>query len=131
MVKARHNGADYVFALLTGYCDAPAGKEMMPGLHYNPYFPGGAISMPPPLNDGGVEYEDGTEATISQQARDIAQFLSWTSEPESEDRKKNACKYMVVLAFMALSAGYYKRWKWAPLKTRQIAYVKGVGGAAH
>lgn len=131
MVKARHNGHDYVFALLTGYCEAPAGKEMMPGLHYNPYFPGGAISMPPPLNDGGVEYEDGTEATISQQARDVAQFLNWTAEPETEDRKKNACKYLTVLACMALSVGYYKRWKWSPLKTRQISYVKGVGGAGH
>ena len=129
MVKARHNGTDYVFALLTGYCEPPAGKEMMPGLHYNPYFPGGAISMPPPLSDGGVEYDDGTVATISQQARDVVQFLSWTSEPESEERKKNACKYLTVLAFMALSVGYYKRWKWSPLKTRQIAYVKGVHGA--
>mmetsp|Transcript_1508 Transcript_1508/g.4152 ORF Transcript_1508/g.4152 Transcript_1508/m.4152 type:complete len:284 (-) Transcript_1508:556-1407(-) len=129
MVKARHNGLDYVFALLTGYCEAPAGKEMMAGLYYNPYFPGGAISMPPPLSDGGVEYEDGTEATVSQQARDIAQFLNWTSEPETEDRKKNACKYLTVVAFLVLSVGYYKRWKWSPLKTRQIAYVKGVGGA--
>ena len=131
MVKARHSGHDYVFSLLTGYCEAPAGKEMMPGLHYNPYFPGGAISMPPPLSDGGVEYEDGTVATISQQARDVVQFLHWTAEPESEDRKKNACKYLTVVAFMALSVGYYKRWKWSPLKTRQISYVKGVGGAGH
>jgi ubiquinol-cytochrome c reductase cytochrome c1 subunit len=122
MVKARHNGVDYVFALLTGYCDPPAGKEMMPGLHYNPYFPGGAISMPPPLNDEGVEYEDGTVATISQQ------FLNWTSEPESEDRKKNACKYLTILSLMALSVGYYKRWKWSNLKTRQISYVKGITG---
>jgi ubiquinol-cytochrome c reductase cytochrome c1 subunit len=130
MVKARHNGHDYVFALLTGYCDAPAGKEMMPGAYYNPYFPGGLIAMPPPLNDEGVEYEDGTVATISQQARDVAQFLNWTAEPESEDRKKNACKYLTVLAFCVLSVGYYKRWKWSPLKTRQISYIKGVGGAA-
>jgi ubiquinol-cytochrome c reductase cytochrome c1 subunit len=129
MIKARHSGHDYVFALLTGYCEPPVGKEMMPGLHYNPYFSGGAISMPPPLSDGGVEYDDGTVATISQQARDVVQFLNWTSEPESEDRKKNACKYLTVVAFMALSAGYYKRWKWSPLKTRQISYVKGIGGA--
>jgi ubiquinol-cytochrome c reductase cytochrome c1 subunit len=77
MVKARHSGQDYLFSLLTGYCDPPAGKEMLPGLYYNPYFPGGAIAMPPPLNDGGVEYEDGTPATISQQARDVVQFLNW------------------------------------------------------
>lgn len=36
------------------------------GLHYNPYFPGGAIAMPKMLNDGAVEYEDGTPATESQ-----------------------------------------------------------------
>jgi ubiquinol-cytochrome c reductase cytochrome c1 subunit len=50
---------------------------MLPGLYYNPYFPGGAIAMPPPLNDDGVEYEDETPATISQQARDVVQFLNW------------------------------------------------------
>lgn len=128
MVKARHNGPDYVFALLTGYCDPPAGKEVMPGLHYNPYFPGGAISMPPPLNDEGVEYEDGTIATISQQARDVTQFLCFASEPESEDRKKNATKYLTILSMMAISVGAYKRWKWSNLKTRQISYVKGITG---
>lgn len=36
---------DYVFALLTGYCDAPAGIPLREGQYYNPYFPGGAISM--------------------------------------------------------------------------------------
>lgn len=36
------------------------------GLHYNPYFPGGVISMAPPLFDGQVEYDDGTEASVSQ-----------------------------------------------------------------
>jgi ubiquinol-cytochrome c reductase cytochrome c1 subunit len=35
-------------------------------LHYNPYFPGGAIAMPKMLNDGAVEYEDGVPATEAQ-----------------------------------------------------------------
>jgi ubiquinol-cytochrome c reductase cytochrome c1 subunit len=35
-------------------------------LYYNPYFPGGAIAMPRVINDGGVEFEDGTPATSSQ-----------------------------------------------------------------
>ena len=59
MVKARHYGIDYIFALLTGYCEAPEGKVILPGLHYNPYFPGGAIAMPKPIMDEQVEYEDG------------------------------------------------------------------------
>lgn len=36
---------DYVFSLLTGYCDPPAGVVLREGQYYNPYFPGGAIGM--------------------------------------------------------------------------------------
>lgn len=124
MVKARHSGQDYLFSLLTGYHDAPVGKPMMPGLYYNPYFPGGAIAMPPPLSDGGVEYEDGTPATVTQQAKDVVQFLNWCSEPEMDERKRSAVQYMLVIAFAALMTGYYKRFKWSPFKTRAISYVK-------
>lgn len=50
---------DYVFSLLTGYIDPPAGVEIREGMNYNPYFPGGAISMARVLFDGLVEYDDG------------------------------------------------------------------------
>lgn len=40
--------------------------QIREGLHYNPYFPGGAIAMPKMLNDEAVEYEDGTPATEAQ-----------------------------------------------------------------
>ena len=50
---------DYVFSLLTGYCDPPAGVELEDGQHYNPYFPGGAIGMAQPLYNGMIEYKDG------------------------------------------------------------------------
>lgn len=45
IVAARHGGEDYIFALLTGYFDAPAGIVLREGQYYNPYFAGGAISM--------------------------------------------------------------------------------------
>lgn len=45
IVLARHGGEDYLFALLTGYTETPAGVKLQEGQHYNPYFPGGAISM--------------------------------------------------------------------------------------
>lgn len=50
---------DYVLSLLTGYCDPPAGYDLKENLHYNPYFPGGAIGMIPPLYPGVFEYPDG------------------------------------------------------------------------
>ena len=46
---ARHGGEDYIFHLLTSYCDAPAGVEVPEGQHFNPYMLGGKIAMAAPL----------------------------------------------------------------------------------
>lgn len=44
--------------------------QVREGLHYNPYFPGGAIAMPKMLVDEGTEYDDDSVfATESQQAK--------------------------------------------------------------
>lgn len=43
--------------------------QIREGLYYNPYFVGGAIAMPKMLADEGAEYDDGTVATESQQAK--------------------------------------------------------------
>ena len=56
---ARHGNEDYIFSLLTGYCDPPAGVEVNDPLYYNPYFPGQAIGMAPALYNEIIEYEDG------------------------------------------------------------------------
>ena len=50
---------DYLFALLTGYRDPPAGVNVGEGQHYNPYFPGGSIGMAQALYNEIIEYEDG------------------------------------------------------------------------
>lgn len=118
--KARHQGADYIFALLLGYREPPAGVSVREGLHYNPYFPGGAIAMPKMLNDEGVEYDDGTPATEAQQAKDVATFLAWAAEPEADDRKLMGAKWIVALTLVLATTVYYKRWKWAALKSRRI-----------
>ena len=59
----RHGGEDYVYHLLNGYCDPPAGIDLREGQHFNPYYPGGAIGMGPPIYNEIVEYDDGTPAT--------------------------------------------------------------------
>ncbi|RKP07131.1 cytochrome c1, partial [Thamnocephalis sphaerospora] len=122
IVKARHSGADYVFALLTGYCDPPAGVEIREGLNYNPYFPGGAISMARTLFDGVVEYEDGTPATASQMARDVTEFLAWASEPEHDERKRIGMKAVTIFAALTAVSIWLKRFKWAPIKSRKIVF---------
>ncbi|ETL46583.1 hypothetical protein L916_03555 [Phytophthora nicotianae] len=124
MAKARHAGADYLFALLTGYVDPPEGTELLPGLYYNPYFGGGAIAMERQLQDGQIEYEDGTPCTTSQMAKDVSVFLAWAAEPEHDVRKKQGMQTTIALLALCALTGYYKRLKWAPLKTRKITYTK-------
>ena len=43
--------------------------------------------MAQPLWGDDVEYIDGTEATIEQQAKDVAAFLMWAAEPKLNARK--------------------------------------------
>ena len=50
---------DYIFSLLTGYCDPPAGVDLQEGTYFNAYFPGGAISMAQALYNEIIEYDDG------------------------------------------------------------------------
>ena len=63
LVKARKGGADYIYSLLMGYEEAPAGYELDDGVYYNKYMPGYKIKMSEPISDGIVEYTDGTETT--------------------------------------------------------------------
>jgi cytochrome c1 len=107
---ARHGGADYLHALLTGYSDPPAGVEVVEGKYYNRFFPGGWIAMPPPLTvDGQVTYSDGTNATREQMARDVAHFLAWASDPKMEMRKSLGLQAMVFL--LVLCALMYLAYK--------------------
>lgn len=122
ITKARHGNEDYVFALLTGYCDPPEGIEVPEGQNFNPYFPGSKIGMAAPLYDEIIEYEDGTPATLSQLAKDVSTFLAWTAEPEHDDRKRMGVKAIVMLSMLAGFLLYQKRAKWAPLKSRTITY---------
>merc|ERR1719431_2564889 len=92
----RHGGEDYIYHLLNGYCDPPAGIALQEGQHFNPYFPGGAIGMAAPLYNEIIEYDDGTPATQSQLAKDVCTFLVWAASPEHDMRKKMSIKVMLI-----------------------------------
>ena len=47
-------------------------------------------------------------------------FLAWAAEPEADDRKLMGTKWLSALALVLVTAVYYKRWKWAPLKSRRV-----------
>jgi cytochrome c1 len=111
ITKARHSGPDYLYNLLTNYeHEVPEDVEMNDGLTYNPIFPGGQFPMRQPLWGDDVEYADGTEATIEQEARDVAEFLMWAAEPRLNERKRAGFSSMIFLLILTgLTYWCYRR----------------------
>lgn len=113
MVLAREDGRNYLYALLTGYGEPPAGMQMGTGMNYNKYFPGHQIAMPAPLSDGKVEYADGTKATVDQMARDVTEFLTWAANPEMAERKRMGLRVLLFLMLMTVVTYVVKRRVWS------------------
>ena len=113
IVKARADGANYLYSLLNGYKEFPDNFEASEGMYYNEFYPGNQIAMPSPLMDDIVEYSDGTEATQSQIAKDVTSFLAWTAEPELEERKSLGVKtlFFLILITVMLLGVKRKIWK--------------------
>ena len=112
-------GAEYIASVLTGYTGSE--KEEAGALLYGNDAFGGYLSMGPPLWGDDVEYEDGTEASIEQQAKDVAAFLMWTAEPQMNARKEAG--FIAVLFLVILSVLLYLTNKriWAPIKKGKAA----------
>lgn len=128
ITKARAGGADYIYALLIGYHEAPHGMEVAEGTHYNTAFTGNQIKMASPLSDDLVEYaavtvagKHGGEAhtiaapaaTTEQMARDVVEFLAWAGDPKMEARKKiGFATFLYLFIFCLLLFMTYKQvWK--------------------
>lgn len=116
IIKARPDGANYLYSLLTGYEDPPEGHNISAGLYYNPYFPGEKIAMPQPFVSDQVEYTDGTSATVEQLAKDVTIFLQYASEPEMEHRKSMGLKVMIYLTIFTIFFYIVKRKIWKNIK---------------
>ena len=126
ITKARTGGPDYVYSLLIGSTNPPAGLTVGTGQNYNVAFPGdltaywkgdhdhvppgGFLAMPPQLEDGKVTFDDGTPSTIDQQAKDVTAFLAWASEPKQIERKQFGLGAMIyLLIFTVLLYFSYRR----------------------
>lgn len=116
ITKARQDGANYTYALLTGYDTPPADFKLGAGMSYNTYFPGHQIAMPPPLIDGQLTYADGTAATPEQMAYDVTSFLTWAAEPKMEARKQMGVKVILFLIVFAGIMYAVKRKVWRGLE---------------
>lgn len=109
----QEEGPDYIAALVQGYRPTPKGVHIPPNDHYNIYFPGHALAMPPPLTQNGrIHYDDGAPETVQQYAKDIAAFLMWASEPHLDQRKRVGFQVMVFLIIFAGLLYFTKKKVW-------------------
>ena len=113
IAKGREDGVNYLYSLLTGYAEAPAGYEMAEDMYYNSAFPGHQIAMANPLSEEIVEYTDGTPPTVENYAKDVSAFLMWAAEPKLEKRHKIGFRVMVYLILLAGFLYVAKRRIWA------------------
>lgn len=114
IVKARHDGQNYLYSLLTGYDKPiPAGHEVPEGLSFNPYFHSANIAMARPLQDDQISYADGTTASTDQMSKDVTAFLRWAAEPELEQRRQTGVATLLFLSILSVLAFLTYRKVWA------------------
>jgi ubiquinol-cytochrome c reductase cytochrome c1 subunit len=130
LAAAREGGPRYIYSIVTGDgTDPPPGLTIPDGKYYDPWMPGdvssyfkgdphkapigGFIAMPPPLIDDRVTYDDGTKATLKQEATDVAAFLEWASDPKMEERKETGVGVLIFLLVFSgvLYASYRQIWR--------------------
>lgn len=109
----QEGGADYLYALMTGYVEAPADLKLNDGMSYNAAFPGNQIAMPAPLSsETPVKYQDGT-GSLDSNARDVAAFLAWAADPSLNQRKYIGWQALLFLLITTVLLGLGKRRLWS------------------
>jgi ubiquinol-cytochrome c reductase cytochrome c1 subunit len=136
MTKARHDGPNYVYSLLTGYRNVDrfsiGGHKVKdefpdfatpPNTYFNPYFANLNIAMAPPLTQAGqVSYAEGQPApTVDQMSKDVAAFLTWTAEPKKVKRTQVGWPVLGFLLFATILAWFAKGQVWAAIKPKKHA----------
>jgi ubiquinol-cytochrome c reductase cytochrome c1 subunit len=108
-------GAEYIASLLTGY----TGEEKVEAgttFYENHAFPGGWISMAPPLMGEDVEYANDHPNSLENEAKDVAAFLMWTAEPKMMARKQAGFAGVIFLAVLSVLLYLTNKRIWRPIK---------------
>lgn len=110
----QEGGANYVYALMTGYHAPPKDFQLADGMNYNAAFPGNQIAMPNVLDGGPVAYQDnaGAKSSQEQNARDVTAFLAWAADPSLEQRKRIGWQVMLYLLITTILMFIAKKRVW-------------------
>lgn len=111
-------GAEYIASLLDGYTGEEK-EEAGTVLYENKAFPGGWISMAPPLADEQVEFADGHSNSVEHMSEDVAAFLMWAAEPKMMERKNSGFVGVIFLTVLSVLLYLVNKRLWAPHKGKK------------
>jgi len=112
MARAREGHGDYIYSLLTGFAHDPKGR--IDDGNYNIYFPGHRIAMGDPL--GWLDHEPEDEQNLKEQARAIASFLTFVSDPHQLERRALGKWVIIFLIVLTLIFWLLKRAVWSDVE---------------
>ncbi|WP_424933810.1 cytochrome c1 [Amaricoccus macauensis] len=107
-------GPEYIASMLVGFTGEE--EEMAGTILYENEAYGGYMAMNPVLYGDDVTYEDGTPATMEQEAMDVAAFLMWTAEPKMMARKSAGMTGVLFLVVLTVLLYFTNKKLWAPHK---------------
>lgn len=113
-------GSEYIASLLSGYTGEEK-EEAGSILYENHAFPGGWISMAPPLYGEDVDFDDGHDNSLHHEAQDVAAFLMWTAEPKLMQRKQAGFAGVFFLVVLSVLLYLVNKRIWAPIKRKPLA----------
>lgn len=114
LAKARPGGADHIYSVLTGYTGEE--KEEAGALLYENTAMGGYFGMSQPIDDGYVEYADGSPETLEQYSADVSAFLMWAAEPKMVERKQAGVWSIAFLTLFAVLLWFTNKAVWREVK---------------
>jgi ubiquinol-cytochrome c reductase cytochrome c1 subunit len=111
-------GPEHIYSVMTGYTGEE--KEIAGTTFYeNHAFPGGWISMPPPLSADLVTYADGTEQSVENYSEDVSAFLMWAAEPKMMVRKESGFKAVLILGLLSVLLYLTNKKLWSRVKGKK------------
>jgi len=127
-------GAEYIYALLAGYEDAPdCAPDDIDGSYNtvftsggypdeckdeegNHLYPGSWIAMGQPLYGEDIDFDDGHANSLHHEAEDVAAFLMWTAEPKMMARQRAGFISVMLLVLLTSLLYLTNKKLWAPHK---------------
>ena len=125
IVLDRHGNEDYIYHLLNGYCDPPAGIELRDRQHFNHTILVELLAwlLPSTMRSSSTMM---VHQLLFLNWQRMSPFLTWTASPEHDMRKKMSIKGLGMLTILAGLSYYMKRHKWSLIKSRKIVYTPKV-----